>query len=487
MLLRMMAGGDSIDYDALTAKPENVLSGQIFMGADSYDPLIGTLVDYSGLEVSALKAVWNNDDANSFSLTIPERGLYDSNSKVKLSATSLGITADKIASKEVIGNITGTHENDSTANDGDILDAKVAYTKNGRRVGTMPNRGTLATSALSAGDTFNLPAGYYAGGKISAKDLASQTGGTAEASDILIDKTAYVSGKKIIGTMHDLTGESVLQHDSDNSTKHLAGDAIFFSNVYNKSTKQNIGKRIAIRYSGGEGKLSNNTLIDRPASDFGDAGTDDVLSGKTFTSQNGVKISGTIVDRGSYQYAGGMGSGNDGTDYYAFNSAPVGYYRNQGQSWQPELRLAKSTVRDYLGISASKIVRGQSIADISGTGGYASQKTMCAYAYRYGSDTEDSSDRIRSFTMPRAGIVYYSGVTMGNGGSFICRIYKNGVCVDDCDMRTSSGNKNGYGNYSFRGTMIEKSFSANAGDVIKIETTHGSSSSLSIMVATIVY
>ena len=45
MELLMMSGGDSTDYDALTAKPENVVSGNVFMGAGSDEPQTGTLPD----------------------------------------------------------------------------------------------------------------------------------------------------------------------------------------------------------------------------------------------------------------------------------------------------------------------------------------------------------------------------------------------------------------------------------------------------------
>ena len=67
-------------------------------------------------------------------------------------------------------------------------------------VGTMANNGALNKS-LNAGQSFKIPAGYTTGGTVTANSLASQTGGTAVAGDILTGKTAWVNGNKVTGTM----------------------------------------------------------------------------------------------------------------------------------------------------------------------------------------------------------------------------------------------------------------------------------------------
>ncbi|MDD6715707.1 MAG: hypothetical protein PUF49_04955 [Firmicutes bacterium] len=69
----------------------------------------------------------------------------------------------------------------------------------------------------------------------------------------------------------------------------------------------------------------------------GSATAENVLAGKTFSSDKGVNIAGTMPDRGQYQYTKSMGSGNG---YYAVNGIPEGCYRSDGQSWAPEIRIA---------------------------------------------------------------------------------------------------------------------------------------------------
>lgn len=55
------------------------------------------------------------------------------------------------------------------------------------------------------------------------------------------------------------------------------------------------------------------------------------------------------VDRGQYQYAGGIGSGTDGNGkYYAFNRIPEGFYSKNGADWAPEIRISEKAFLDYL-------------------------------------------------------------------------------------------------------------------------------------------
>jgi hypothetical protein len=101
------------------------------------------------------------------------------------------------------------------------------------------------------------------------------------------------------------------------------------------------------------------------------------------------------------------------------------------------------------------------IKDVTGTW-YGNKKTIgaCAWCGRGLGDPNPSETQ--SFTMPDSGTVYYGGMSSGYyGGSGNCRIYKNNSVVDNRDL----------GTYLVRGSMFNKSFAANKGDVIKVEAT----------------
>ena len=209
-------------------------------------------------------------------------------------------------------------------------------------------------------------------------------------------------------------------------------------------------------------------------------------SGKMLAGQygysNGQKISGSIVSYKDYAYATSLGAGNDGAEYWAFNGAPAGYYYNSGNDWAPELRLAKSKVREALNISADNIRKGAVVGGITGEW-YGNKKTIAAIAARgFGvSSSQYETYHEESFTMPENGTVYYGGANAGYYHVSKCQILKNGVVIDHRDTSTSDW-------YSgWRGTMFNKSFSANKGDVIKVvceqsSGTHGMSCIQAIMV-----
>ena len=82
-----------------------------------------------------------------------------------------------------------------------ILTGKKVLVKGKEVTGTMANNGSVS-KALAAGGSYTIPKGYHDGtGKVTANSLASQTSATATAAQILKDKTAYVNGSKITGTM----------------------------------------------------------------------------------------------------------------------------------------------------------------------------------------------------------------------------------------------------------------------------------------------
>ena len=96
---------------------------------------------------------------------------------------------------------------------------------------------------------------------------------TATADDMVSGVTAYVNGEKITGTIP-------YEDRAFKKAPAVEGNLIYFS--YNSSYE----KRVI-----GDGKQLR---ISSDLSNFGDASTEDVVSGKTFTSSAGLKVAGTL-------------------------------------------------------------------------------------------------------------------------------------------------------------------------------------------------
>lgn len=204
---------------------------------------------------------------------------------------------------------------------------------------------------------------------------------TATKAQVLAGYTAVTkdsNDESIVGTMPD--------NNSTTSNGTVPGISESYPNVPTREAdnlQYNVGTDSIARismcppkgyYSGGGG-----SYINRPASDFGNATANRVVAGNTFTSSAGIKVSGTIVDRGLYQY----GNIGEGTDYYAINSMPEGWYHSDGNSWAPEARISKTALRNYLGVNAANIRSGTNIAGVAGTLSVQSAISFSAAAISY--------------------------------------------------------------------------------------------------------
>ena len=103
------------------------------------------------------------------------------------------------------------------------------------------------------------------------------------------------------------------------------------------------------------------------ASDFGNAAQANVLSGETFTSSNGIKLSGTMPNRG-----GSTNTKLTTVAWYNSNQSlliqgPYGYYASNNANGDFDSTIAASSAASSLGITAAKILKGNSIGPISGT------------------------------------------------------------------------------------------------------------------------
>ena len=90
-----------------------------------------------------------------------------------------------------------------TAIDSDILSGKIAWV-NGRMITGTMKKSIPINVKIGAGETYTLDAAYYPGGKITSETIVESTPGTAVADDLISGKTAWVNGNKITGTAQNV-------------------------------------------------------------------------------------------------------------------------------------------------------------------------------------------------------------------------------------------------------------------------------------------
>ena len=146
---------------------------------------------------------------------------------------------------------------------------------------TGSNLGDATAEDVVSGKTFTSSAGLKVTGTHTCTAGLDTSDATATASDIVSGKTAYVNGEKVTGSVTELAKYSVTDTNYA-ATISDAGDTSSYKARFAMDTD-----RLCRAYSTLGVKLSKNQ--------FGDATAADVLSGKTFTSANGIKVTGTIT------------------------------------------------------------------------------------------------------------------------------------------------------------------------------------------------
>lgn len=195
------------------------------------------------------------------------------------------------------------------------------------------------------------------------KNVPDNSAVTASASDVLTGKVIIdADGNKVSGSMPN---NGVYICDADHIGMEDAG---FY-------------QQIPYGYYPARSSKTGYTYNYVDKNCLGDAAASNVLSGKTFTSANGVKLSGTMTNQTNNTGTVGLawagsttGSPDGGSGWTQAGNQlripiPKGYYGSSTYSNWSCSGLVLNDFQNKLGITASKIVSGQSICGISGTGG----------------------------------------------------------------------------------------------------------------------
>lgn len=152
---------------------------------------------------------------------------------------------------------------------------------------------TFATGNALEGEELFEPAELEARGQDFIGILTSDA--NADANSIESGKSAYVNGKKIEGT---LTGENDIKATTKNTKLSSIPTTI---PGYGQSTLPVLKHTIEVSLADTnkpvllKGDAKKTIVYDEAGSIYGDAKALDVRAGKTFTSSNGVNITGTLV------------------------------------------------------------------------------------------------------------------------------------------------------------------------------------------------
>ena len=333
-------------------------AGQILTGYQAY--VNGSKVSGTMANQGAKTAALNCDGT----YTIPA-GYHNGSGKV---------TANSLASQ------TGVDSGKAAAGAGQILTGYQAYVNGVKITGTMPDQRKITNidaRRLNNGDKryeVAVAAGYHGYNwannwfeYITYAQLASDIGltagkiykgntiigiegtatgdATATASDILKDKTAYVNGAKVTGTMVKFS--DYFYHP--NASMNFRGGRTSYTDDTGATVTCSATDFISV-YIGAKGFHENTSHeILMLASRFGNASASSVLSGKTFTSSDGFHTSGTMVNNGAVSKE--LSAGEEYT-------IPAGYHNGSGKAKAKSLSSQTGVDNGKTAAGAGQILTG---------------------------------------------------------------------------------------------------------------------------------
>ena len=305
-------------------------------------------------------------------------------------ASAIGLNAAKIVKGNTILGVSGNTNNvntvDAIATSYEILSGRTAYVKGVKVVGDMKsiedyycpyygadspddacinfrsNRGYTDLSGNEHEVSTNFISTYYGGEFFTSSGsqeimMEARHFGNAAASDIRKGRSATsINGLDIAGTMNEI--KDYFYHP--NASLQMRTRTSYTDDT--GTTKNIASTKFLTVYSGTTGYItSNNNEIMIEASRLGDATTSDVLSGKTFTSSNGLKVTGTMNEKSSGTMSVGV-SQVERTNYLEV-TIPEGYYPSGCKINVAGSQLASDWKTGYVkayGYSGSRTVSAKS-------------------------------------------------------------------------------------------------------------------------------
>ena len=433
-------GVDTSDADATAANVEinktAYVNGEKITGSL---PLNNTTLVVDKAEIS-LDGENNKLEMNSTNST---KQIIDNNVNMKFNAnysdvaTTIGLTPDKIKRGETILNIEGNvQEGIDTSNanavETDILSGKTAYVDGNKITGTITSKEaqtyipssseqiidagqylsgaqtisavpteekTITPSALSqeiiptenkflskvivSGDANLTAKNVKSGVTIFGVEGSYTSDANAMAEDIAMNKTAYINGQKITGTLPLFPNSRTFTVDNAGVADNTEDSELEFTTI--NTAKQILDSNLNMKFSASysdivtaigltaDKLISGNTILGIEGmattginTSDATATPDDIVVNKTAYA-NGQKITGTIPTATTITEDGSVQLESDGR-FRASATVPNDIYLHSDITprmiW---LNLTKSQVAETIGLTADKIVFGNTILDVVGT------------------------------------------------------------------------------------------------------------------------
>ena len=464
-------GVDTSDADATAANIEinktAYVNGEKITGSL---PLNNTTLVVDNAEIS-LDGENNKLEMNSTNLT---KQIIDNNVNMKFNAnysdvaTTIGLTPDKIKRGETILNVEGNvQEGIDTSNanavETDILSGKTAYVDGNKITGTITSKEaqtyipssseqiidagqylsgaqtisavpteekTITPSALSqeiiptenkflskvivSGDANLTAKNVKSGVTIFGVEGSYTSDANAMAEDIAMNKTAYINGQKITGTLPLFPNSRTFTVDNAGVADNTEDSELEFTTI--NTAKQILDSNLNMKFSApysdivtaigltADKLISGNTILGIEGmattginTSDATATADDIVVNKTAYA-NGQKITGTIPTATTITEDGSVQLESDGR-FRASATVPNDIYLHSDITprmiW---LNLTKSQVAETIGLTADKIVSGNTILDVAGTapitGTDTSDATASANDIRFGESAYVNGEKI---------------------------------------------------------------------------------------------